>query len=420
MSINNITQALQQAFAKIDQTLFIRGDTEFGKTLNMGQILKGKVLRHYEGSRYLVSFNGQEKVVDSAVPLKTGELLYGRVIGLGDQVKLQRLALEGSGKDSATPQTQSKGPGSFSTLSANERLLYELFAKYQAALPEGDRATIVSQMNKSSNGNLMALSSLILSKLGLMQAPEFLKGVFRNLQGEHRVDAQNVKLVPKMVKSADSSPGSGNVIQQLSEILFTNFHSGFPVEGIGRPDASADPEPDGDTPMHLRDDAAFGEGANDRGQRDNSDAHREWLLGRWILNLQNEGSVAHRLSTFPVWFGGNLVEVSVAIFGQHKNPAQAQLHHKKLVFSLTTEYLGRVELTVAAANRHLNVDVVADNEHTAVYMAGYIAELKQTLKDAGWQVDAINYGATGFGNDDGVVNAVVEHHVTQNSLNQLI
>jgi hypothetical protein len=46
--------------------------------------------------------------------------------------------------------------------------------------------------------------------------------------------------------------------------------------------------------------------------------------------------------------------------------------------------------------------------------------LKQTLKDAGWQVDAINYGATGFGNDDGVVNAVVEHHVTQNSLNQLI
>ena len=73
MSVDKVTEAIQQAVSRFDKALSIKSDSAFSKSLNLGQVLKGKVLRHYEGSHYVVSFNGQEKVVDSAIPLKTGE-----------------------------------------------------------------------------------------------------------------------------------------------------------------------------------------------------------------------------------------------------------------------------------------------------------------------------------------------------------
>jgi len=418
MSVNNITQTLQQVFAKLDQTLFLKGGSAFGDSLNIGQIIKGKVLRHYEGANYLVNFEGHEVVVDSAVPLKTGELIYGRVLGLGDQVKLQRLAQEPAEQDKASldPSQLAKN---FSMLSKNERMLSELFAQYQESLSDVDRTLIVSQMNSSTNASLMALSSLILSKLGLLQAPAFLQGVFRNLQGQQYIDNENSRLAPKLSKVESETQADGQKsIQQLGDMLFANFHGMFDKEISGRQKKERDVAINDKFAQNPSSKQPYPQ--NDDGQSKNGTAYQDWLVGRWILNMQNEGSVAHRYSTFPIWFGDRLVEVNVAIFGQRNNNSNQQLQHKKLVFSINTEYLGKVELTVLAADRHLSVDVVADNEPTAVYMAGYLAELKQSLQQVGWTVDAINYGAAQSLDDDAVVNAVVEHHVTQNSVNHLI
>src|SRR4051794_27821265 len=69
---------------------FTSGD-DFASKLTLGQIIKGRVLLSYEGGRYLVDFNGHQKVVDSAVPLRSDEILYGRVIGLSEKVELQRI-----------------------------------------------------------------------------------------------------------------------------------------------------------------------------------------------------------------------------------------------------------------------------------------------------------------------------------------
>ena len=64
---------------------------ELPSALSLGQIVKARVLKHYEGGRYLVSLEGRERVVDSSVPLSTGELVRGRVVAVGDRIELQPL-----------------------------------------------------------------------------------------------------------------------------------------------------------------------------------------------------------------------------------------------------------------------------------------------------------------------------------------
>src|SRR3954462_14554697 len=76
--------------------LLFKADVDFAAKLTLGQIIKGRVLRAYEGGRYLMDFYGQQKVVDSAMPLRVGDVIHGRVVGLGEHVELQRVQLDAS------------------------------------------------------------------------------------------------------------------------------------------------------------------------------------------------------------------------------------------------------------------------------------------------------------------------------------
>ena len=76
--------------------------------------------------------------------------------------------------------------------------------------------------------------------------------------------------------------------------------------------------------------------------------------GRWdsvLLNTQSEGSVGHRLSHFPLWFGDRLVEISVALFSQQaQSCGEDGIRHRRLVLSLETASLGHLEITVSLAD----------------------------------------------------------------------
>ncbi|MCK7581364.1 MAG: hypothetical protein MZV65_40845 [Chromatiales bacterium] len=87
MSITNVAAGSSAALQGAGNRLYLAGASEFADKLTVGQILKGRVLRQYDQSRYLVGFDGNERVVDSAVPLRTGELLHGRVMAVGERVE---------------------------------------------------------------------------------------------------------------------------------------------------------------------------------------------------------------------------------------------------------------------------------------------------------------------------------------------
>ena len=103
MTVNNVSLGVFADLRTSANRLFLPGASDFAGGLNLGQIIKGKVMRQYDGGRYLVSFGGHERVVDSSVPLTSGELIHGRVIGLGERVELQRV-YPGEESDTSAPK----------------------------------------------------------------------------------------------------------------------------------------------------------------------------------------------------------------------------------------------------------------------------------------------------------------------------
>ena len=145
------------------------------------------------------------------------------------------------------------------------------------------------------------------------------------------------------------------------------------------------------------------------------------LICPLLLNTQSGGSVSHRLTSFPVWFGDRLVEVSLAQFSQRDETAKpGGIRHRRLHISIETERLGHIELTVQAANRRLRVEIGAQSEHTATTLSRYLSELKGALGEAGWEVDQVDYATIDRDQESGVVSSVVEHHISHDSVNRVM
>lgn len=417
MNVDSLVNNLQAALGRLGQNLVVQADSGFNNSLTLGQVLKGKVLMHYDGTRYGVSFGGQERVVDSAVPLRAGEVIYGRVVGLGDKVHLQRQvgpeAGQGHGSEPETPPLGQQQTG----MNARERLVAQLFDRYQGQLTAKEQGLLVRLMGKTGRPELTVLSALVLNKLGFELSAEAVQGVLRVLERERPAALRQVAEVPQLALG-DGAVGKNpseeiaplaRVLQGLLELS----EDGWQREGLD----DAEPVPGRGAPERVGvqgSDMAGGEG--DAEQRREPD-----YLGTWLLNGQSEGSVAHRTSTFPLWFGERLIEVSIALFNQRQQVmGQGELRHRRIVLALDTEQLGHVELVANLAKDNLSLEVRAQDDEATETLADHLPALRSQLTALGWTVDGISYATVAPGERGEVVRSVVEHFVTQDSVNQLI
>lgn len=412
MNVNSLLQALQQGVLRTDQRFVLTPDGDFAAKLTLGQVLKGKVLRHYEGGRYAVSFDGQEKVVDSAVPLRTGEILYGRVIGVGDKVQLQRVFPGNDATQRVSPQPVQPGFNK----SAEEAAALKLFEQYQAELNPLDLQVLGKLMRSVPQPDMMALSGLILSKIGLRFDPLLLRSLHRVLgnnrpslsgKGEAAVSLAASEQVSKV-------PAGSGVIEQLAALMATRLNQ-EPQQGMPQ-DAGGDEALAG--PAVGFDEKRQELHEDDAGRRD----RQEWELGRFLLNVQGGGSVAHRVRSLPIWFGDRLVEVDIALYSQLRQGLQQEdgIRYQKVVFSLDTDSLGHVEISAHVANRNLRLVVASDNEFATEQMTHYLPELKAALAESGWRLDEISYETVENDLSGNVLGSVVEHHISQDSLSRLM
>ena len=411
MTVNNINHVLQGTSEHMSGSIYVRSDADFISTLTIGQVIKGKVLRHYESGGYLVSFNGQEKVVDSSVPLKSGEIIYGRIIGLGEQVQLKRM-----NSDSVTrlKEQQNSTPLSKAYLSSQEKMLIELFSKYNMSLSAADMTMIVKLIKEHSTPEPVAFSGLILSKLGLSLTPELIRAITRVLRDDDKALGQEDTEMPSILCGSDSyKVDFHNVVGVLSSFINQNIQKEekereFFKNNNGNKDLETSASDNIETNYS---------GVTSK----NVDVWSEWLLGRWILNAQNEGSVAHRVIELPLWIGDDFLEIKIAFFSQHKNTVHINgIHYQRIVFSLDTEALGHIEISLTAASRNLRVNIAAREEASVNFLSGYTEELRTMLVQYGWQADEITYLLAEKDGMDAPMRMIAEHFITQDSLNRLI
>ena len=417
MNIQNAIIGLPADFRAAAGRLFLSGAAEFASTLNLGQILKGKVMRHFEGGRYLVNFNGHERVVDSSVPLTTGELIHGRVVGLGERVELQRVHSADEAPRAAEPARTPEPPVASIRQS---RMIDELAGRFRAQLDATDKATLLRAARLAADPAAMTLVGVMVQKLGLQQSPALLWPVYRALVRENATSAalHTGTDVPRLavVAAADANV-QAQTVRQLADVLVKQ------TEPRAQPQKAADAgsnhaatadraaaaTPFAVTAVRRQTDPDGGDGADPRAL-----AHR-------LLNAQTGGSVAHRLGTVPMLLGDQLVEVDLSFFEQHKErPGAPGNKHRKVVFALRLERLGHVEIIASLAGSRVRLHVATGDEAATAAAAAHAETLRAALAEGGWEVDEVAYATRQADNQNGAVRAVVDHVVRQDSLNRLV
>jgi hypothetical protein len=416
MSISGISSGLTPALQGGGGRLFLPGAAEFADKLTIGQILKGRVLRQYDSNRYLVDFGGDSRVVDSAIPLSTGELLHGRVVGLGDRVELQRMPNQdlGDGARSTLPESATTSVA----VSGSGDVLANVLARFQVNLSPADQATLMRAIRSATDGSAMTIAGVLLSKLGLTQSPDLLNAVYNMLVARRTSATEQaaINLQPLMQGAAGSVIPPTALVAQLGEMLRQTLEESIPqrTESNETPASTATSSPK----LSISADAQSQGSAT---TTDSGTQNSEQLLGQWVLNAQTDGSVAHRTGTIPLLVGNRLMEVEVALFEQRRNAdPKADTRHRQLIFRLNTETMGTVEISARLAGDRVRVHVVSEDGRAASSLSSESPALRAALGEAGWKVDEVVYETRSLGDRNAAASAVIDHVINQDSLNRVI
>ena len=362
---------------------------ELPSALSLGQIVKARVLKHYEGGRYLVSLEGRERVVDSSVPLSTGELVRGRVVAVGDRVELQPLP---PAVDEETFQAPLQGK-----VDEPVDQLGATFAQFGLQLDEATRAVVLRSLKGAADPQATVLAAMTLAKMGLPQQPELIDAVQALLRRRPAAS-------PAADGSKDAFPVTPGpqLVAQLQEALRATLAPG-----------QQDPAPSAAPPLQVASD-------NPQQQQGSQSGNSGEQLGQRVLNTQTGGAVSHRVGTLPLLVAGRLVEVDVALFDQGARQRQGEARSRHLVFLLDTTSLGGVEVSARLVDSRLRLRFAAERESTLELLAGRREELSRRLAELGWTVDEIAYEPRQGAGHNAAYRAVADHVVAQGSLDQRI
>jgi hypothetical protein len=248
----------------------------------------------------------------------------------------------------------------------------------------------------------LVLAALTLAKLGLPQDPALLDAIQLLL---HRRPS-SAESPAESAEAFAVSPGQ-KLATQLQEAVKTIL--------AGTETANAAESPP--SPADLSSAGADGRGTADQGgaQADSGQ------LGRWVLNAQTGGSVAHRVGTLPLLIAGKLVEVDVALFEQDaRQSKQGEPRSRHLVFVLNTETLGGVEVSARLVNSHVRIRFSSDRAATVELLASRREELARHLATLGWTIDELEYEMKTGDERNAAYDAVVGHVVAQGSLDRKV
>ncbi len=386
---------------------------DFSDKLQLGQIIKGRVLRHYGEQRYAVDFGGRERVVDSAVPLKSGETLYGKVVGLGDQVELQRVR---GGAPTAVPESQNSSIGIFRGGHDDiSKIIADLFTGHQTRLTLKESAIIENAVRSAGNPRLMAMSALLVNKLGITIATEWLKIMYQVLsnepgQGTFPLSGKSIELQTSFGQAGDSEDSASDpLISELATML-RELVEEMPARQEFK---EASEEAASKNPATLSEEAGLSDDP-DQSSGQGQD------FARLLLNVQTGGSVNHRVNTIPLLVNGRLLELNIAMFEQREQQQESKgTKHRQLSFSLNTEGLGHVEANLYLTGSHIKMKIASDLPEAADKLAGYSEELAVQIKSEGWLIDEMSYEVS-RPEGGGVARTVLQHVISQDSLSRLV
>lgn len=380
------------------------------KAITAGQILKGRVLRVYSENKYGVDFGGQERIVDSAMPLTKGSNLTGRVVSLNEHTVSMKIV-------HTLEEDNLKNTKLNISKSAQNKSPIDIEAKeFKVSLTMAQEAAIIKASNRSENAAVAIRVGMYLVKLGLPITAELVRVVTnRVLDAKASSFIESSKRVPELAsyKVIDESLQSDflQTVFNLKDFFLKDLNASN--DGLEGDNSFEFP-----TPSPLVSDDRLNQNGLNGSHKDSSNGKLFNQFFSTVFNVNNGSHVQHRFQTLPIIIDGKLIEFDVAFFDHSERDSEnLVLSSKRIKFALKTEF-GFVNLEARTINNRLNISVSSKSDFFISQMLEYDHELSLNLANAGWSVENIKYNKAD--EEEIATYAIIKHVLQQDSLDIVV
>lgn len=371
--------------------LRFQGGGTLERGLTLGQVIEGRVMRAFQGGRYLMEFNGQERVVDSAVPLQQGDVLRGRVVAIGEQVVLEKMV---AGLKGQLPQETANTVVPAWLARANDPEALRLYQQHADTMEHAQWRSL-AEFSSTHGAERVVLSALMAHHIGLPQHAAAIRALANALAGAPLLGSGQQAVMTGLVLPNALSPTLAQRVDTDASLLAQAVE-----HELGASREALFGEPAGDA-------------TQDQGDEPGRRAESWWTtLAKHLLNVQPSGARAHRMMSIPLCIDGRLVEFRMALFDESDQAElEPELKQRTLRIALDLDSLGKIDLTARVVDRHISIDLLASSADVANTLGSHHGQLGSTLTALGWAVDGVRYGIAPDSNDDPVVRSVMERVV---------
>ena len=344
-----------------------------------GQQVSLRVLEKLADGRFVASISDTRYIVASAVPLAVGDIVKASVSSVGGIVELKYL---GGGQFEQVNDVQLNDAASVDT--AGGAALTSLQRRFNIVLPSAVQQAVAEISNEAQHPETMAMGALYLTRLGTSTESDamhalYAKQVWAQEYAQDRSGAADISALIKGVQQ-----GKVGDLDELARLL------GDALEG-----AAGGATCDAQDKQLMQSQGAVG-GALSQFLREDADASgnqsHEMLheLARRLLNTQDAGALAYHFGSLPVMVANQMLELDLVLFRERQSAGRAQ-GLRKLVMTLRTETLGKVEIVAQSFDTHLSVSIGSQSAESIESLAGHAQEIRELLGRLGWKVDGVSY-----------------------------
>jgi len=361
------------------------------KTISIGQIIKGKVLKVYDTNRYGIMMGGQERVVDSTISFKVGQQISAKVLSIHDNkvsLKLANLPVAHSTIDAA--------PGTLSHANLVDNLIRQF---NMDTLTGAQKQTITEISDIFGNDTLAIKMALYLAKIGLPIS----ETVVRHLLKSSEMSTAVTRLATDLPHHALSTKAENTQAIYLS---IAEAFRNAPISAESEDEVVDESRHGPFIPPEYTPDSAF----EKSGFSTNSESEQAPFLR--LLNIDTESTIAHSFDVLAMIVNDRLMEFDVAFFDQ-ANAQQGATLSKQVVFELET-LMGKVGIVAKLVNNRLSVTFNTDRQLFLDVLQQQQEPLSHSLSDAGWILEHMHYEQSA--QRVSAIESIVNHVLTQGSM----
>lgn len=391
MKLTTVPPIVNQAAKPQDDLSLVIHQQDWLKTISIGQIIKGKVLKVYDTNRYGVMIGGQERVVDSTISFKVGQQISAKVVSVHDNKVSLKLAERAVASNTIDAKT-----APFSSSNLVDSLIRQFNMDQLADTQKQAIAGISIAFGEDISAIKMAL---YLAKIGLPISESIIRHLLKGAE------------MPTLVTTLET--GLPNAISPINadntQALYLAIAEAFlndPITADYEDEVTEESGYGQFIPPEYIPDAAFEKSGF------NSDSESEQAPFMQLLNIDTEGTIAHSFDVLAMIVNDRLMEFDVAFFDQ-ANTQQEAILSKQVMFELET-LMGKVGIVAKLVNNRLSVAFNTDRQVFLEVLQQQQESLSRSLNDAGWILEQMHYEQSS--QRISAIGAVVNHVLTQGSM----